>query len=509
MSIWRLGQIKKEDIKSFNKEKKLAFDWMNKNINYKKEKDLKKFNGWTCINPWINEAKKDDIVFLVSKYNYAGVAVILDEYHYKTYDFEIKERELPGIPVKFIHLLAEPIEHNFNIRHTNPRTFCKINQFGFDIQEIMKFIKDNFPSEYRLVLDTINKLEPERFHRITRVCWNTNGWTEPSGRLGKATTDSHEKKYGFGHEEWLLNTSRVINGYQYGFLEPIRKFQKKYEGNIFNLLLFTRNSIEGINYWVGQLNEVEVLNVEQAKKALVVFKTRGVLENMRSQLSALSLDGNKLINEYLKERDIVNVRFKVSEIQNIFEEPIPVQSEDERISSLYYVLLPWNGDLNIEEIKENIGDYFLTGNKGKKKLKGKAKANYKSKSKEIDLTHNLISDAMMDYLIKKYGEDKVRRECRVIGNNRIDIVVRENNMDIFYEIKTYPHLITSLRYALGQLIEYSCFPNTRKAKQFYLVSNIKADQKFINYILHLNKLFGFNLGYICFDIESESIIQII
>lgn len=507
MSIWRLGQIKKEDLFEFGKQKLISFDWMKAEINYKKEKDLKKFNGWTCIDPWVNKLRKNDIVFLVSKYNYAGVAIVLDDYTYKKYDFDLKERELPGIPIKFIHLLSEPIEHHFNIRHTNPRTFCKINQFGFDIHAIMKFIKEHFPSEYRLVLDTINKLEPERFHRITRVCWNTNGWTEPSGRIGKATTDSHEKKYGFGHEEWLFDTSRVINGYQHGFLEPIRKFQNKYEGNIFNLFLFTRNAMDGTYYWVGQLNEVEVLNVEQAKKAIEVFKKRGVLDSMRLQLSALGLDGNKLINEYLKERDIINVRFKVSEIQNIFEEPIPLKSDDNRISSLYYVLLPWNGDQNIDEIIENVGDYFLTGNKGKKKLKGKAKANYKLKSKEVELTHNLISDSMMDYLIKEYGEEKVRRECRVTGNNRIDIVVRENNKDIFYEIKTYPHLLTSLRYALGQLIEYSCFPDTRKAKKFYLVSNIKADEKFKNYISHLNNLFGFNLGYIFFDIESERIIQ--
>ena len=58
--------------------------------------------------------------------------------------------------------------------------------------------------------------------RMARICWNDNGWVFPSGRLGKSKDKkSHEGKYGYGHEEWLMDTSKLINGYNYGFLEPI------------------------------------------------------------------------------------------------------------------------------------------------------------------------------------------------------------------------------------------------------------------------------------------------
>jgi hypothetical protein len=351
------------------------------------------------------------------------------------------------------------------------------------------------------------KITSTENNKICRICWNTNGWIKPSGRLGKATTDSHEKRYGFGHEEWLFDTSRVLNGYQYGFLEPIRKFQTKYVGKKLNLLLFSRDSKSGQNFWIGQLNNVEVLNKDDARDIVRELKDKEIIKIMKEQLIEIGLDGNSLENEYLKESDIINVRFKKEEIQNIFENRILVEDDDIRVSSLYYVLLPWDGINNIEPVNDD--DYFDTGNSGNGKLKSKAKNSYKAQTREIELTHNLISDSLLEYLKKKKGADKVKRECRVAGNNRIDIVVREKKGDTFYEIKTYPLLRTCLRYALGQLIEYSCYPENNKAKHFYLVSNIRADEKFERYIKHLNKCFNFNLGYIYYDLEKEEIIQTI
>lgn len=386
----------------------------------------------------------------------------------------------------------------------------EIENYTWDklIKESRSFIEKNQKIYDSIVQDIWGKKKytiAESKNRICRICWNTNGWVKPSGRIGKAPTDSHEKRHGFGHEEWLFDTSRVIDGYQYGFLEPIRKFQTKYQNKKFNLLLYTRDAVSEQKFWVGQLNNVEVISEKVAAEVIKKFNKTGLLEIMKSQLDEVGLDGRKLENEYLKEMDIINIRFRKEEIQNIFEKLVPIDSNEKRITSLYYVLLPWDGISSIKQIEDE--DYFKTGNSGNGKLKSTAQASYKSSTKEIELTHNLISDSFLEYLKKEHGVNNVKRECRVTGNNRVDIVVRKHNKDIFYEIKTYPHLITSLRYALGQLIEYSCYPDKKRASQYYLVSNIEADQKFEDYITHLNKFFGFNLGYICFDIESESVIQ--
>ena len=54
--------------------------------------------------------------------------------------------------------------------------------------------------------------------KVARLCWNTNEWRRPSGRKGKSkSSDSYEKGMGFGHKEWLLDDSKIINGYHYGY----------------------------------------------------------------------------------------------------------------------------------------------------------------------------------------------------------------------------------------------------------------------------------------------------
>ena len=56
--------------------------------------------------------------------------------------------------------------------------------------------------------------------KIARICWNTHDWKRPSGSEGKSLYgDSYENKIGFGHEEWLLDDSRIYesDGYHFAF----------------------------------------------------------------------------------------------------------------------------------------------------------------------------------------------------------------------------------------------------------------------------------------------------
>jgi len=74
--------------------------------------------------------------------------------------------------------------------------------------------------------------------RVARLAWNDFGWVMPSGPFGKSEhKDSHEAKHGYGHEEWLFDTSKLIKGFHYGFLEPIRKEQDAYADKIYDVWL--------------------------------------------------------------------------------------------------------------------------------------------------------------------------------------------------------------------------------------------------------------------------------
>ena len=86
--------------------------------------------------------------------------------------------------------------------------------------------------------------------KIARICWNTHDWKRPSGSEGKSLSDgSYEKKIGFGHEEWILDDSRIYepNGYHYGFLQPMNVASGKHIGAVYDpSFLYLAFEAEGI-----------------------------------------------------------------------------------------------------------------------------------------------------------------------------------------------------------------------------------------------------------------------
>lgn len=57
-------------------------------------------------------------------------------------------------------------------------------------------------------------------------------------------------------------------------------------------------------------------------------------------------------------------------------------------------------------------------------------------------------------LCEKYGYENVSFEHR-IGGKKIDIVLRDNNSFVFYEIKSNNSAKACIRDAIGQLLEYA------------------------------------------------------
>ena len=83
--------------------------------------------------------------------------------------------------------------------------------------------------------------------KIARICWNTHDWKWPSGSEGKSQYgDSYENKIGFGHEEWLLDDSRIyeFDGYHYAFLQPMNVDCGKHIGMEYDIHLFTNISLQ-------------------------------------------------------------------------------------------------------------------------------------------------------------------------------------------------------------------------------------------------------------------------
>ena len=85
------------------------------------------------------------------------------------------------------------------------------------LEERLGVSRASFENKLNNVLrirDASGQENPE--YRLSRLCWNDNGWVSPSGRGGKSPDkNSFEREHGFGFEEWLFDFDKVLDdGYQ-------------------------------------------------------------------------------------------------------------------------------------------------------------------------------------------------------------------------------------------------------------------------------------------------------
>ena len=116
---------------------------------------------------------------------------------------------------------------------------------------------------------------------IARICYNDKEWRRPSGLKGKGQLkDSFERIHGFGHEEWIFDKSRILDGYHYSFLEPMGGFI--YAGQIMDVHLYFYSREFGKLY-LGIIRSVECLTKKEAEKAYDVYEKKGwIKENAGS-----------------------------------------------------------------------------------------------------------------------------------------------------------------------------------------------------------------------------------
>jgi hypothetical protein len=121
---------------------------------------------------------------------------------------------------------------------------------------------NKYPNLFKMEKGLVSLMVVEQNEkRIARICWNSNNWTSPSDLEGKSTSNnSHERKYGYGHEEWLFDYDKVIDGYHYILLQPVENGRKSFLNKLFDVRLFSRNSESNKNFWIGTIKNLEVIS---------------------------------------------------------------------------------------------------------------------------------------------------------------------------------------------------------------------------------------------------------
>lgn len=342
--------------------------------------------------------------------------------------------------------------------------------------------------------------------RVARLTWNDFGWVMPSGPFGKSEhQDSHEARYGYGHEEWLFDTSKLIKGFHYGFLEPIRKEQSAFSNKVYDVWLYSINGETKKRFWIGNINNLTVIDKEEADEVKQTYVNNNWIEEMEEQIKASGANEKGFSN--WKGLDLFNVKFSPNDI--FLNDPYFELTDNHPIyEQSRYAFIHFNNEFEVSSTDTDDNFNFTTSTEnGDGDNNPKSKIHIRQpKAIEIIYLHRAISNSLTKLLRQNHGKNNVTREHPAgYGANKIDIVVKKEKHLTFYEIKTYNSLKTSVREALGQLMEYGFYPNKRKAYELIIVTQLPANAQTKTYFGHLRQLFNIPIYYQSYNLETETL----
>ncbi len=329
-------------------------------------------------------------------------------------------------------------------------------------------------------------------NKLSRICWNTENWKFPSGSQGKSVSvDAYEADTGYGHEEWLFDKSKIIEGYHYAFLQPLFLKSDKHDNEVYNISLFTINNLNK-QYYVGEIKNVECITREESKRVYKVYKSNGWLEKMRADVERVGANYEKF---KLTDPEIFfNVKFKFKDISQP-DELIEVAENDINVTTNRYKLLPRKSEIIFGTVNEE------DESEGNKKNTNKRKKVFNSEC-EYDPYHDQMQNAIFELLrtSKRYDYKKV-----FIEKGRVDIKAKtKQDTWHYFELKT-DNPKQSIRKALGQIMEYAYFPDTDKAEKLIIVADEKPNPEVIKYLDHIRDKFDLPITYRYFNLDTNEL----
>ncbi len=330
--------------------------------------------------------------------------------------------------------------------------------------------------------------------KIARICWNTHDWKRPSGSEGKSRADSsYEKSVGFGHEEWLLDDTRVMpDGYHYGFLQPMNVESGKHFGQVYDIHLFAITP-DRQKVYIGCLRNAIGVTPKESKAVFAHYKQNGWLEEMKEDVR---FAGGKVTG--FKPEWMFNVKFKFSDaIINYSNQPI-IRSDS---LGHRYNLMEKKGDFD-----------FLLDDEGK--VQALDTSAIKRTTKEgtilIDPLHKKIQNAVYELLKGEYVHLYVEKgDTSLPGGRRVDMKgkFKETGDWHYFEVKT-SSAKQSIREAMGQIMEYSHYDHmSTRAKKLFIIGPEKPDEKDSAYLKKLRDMYGLPIWFRWYSFQENRLYE--
>lgn len=326
-------------------------------------------------------------------------------------------------------------------------------------------------------------------HKLARICWNTRHWQRPSGPQGKTKhADSYEFLNGYGHEEWLFDIDKAIDGYHYGYVQAVGAHHERYIGMTFDLSLYSIDSETRKRWWIGTIKGVEVVDSAESATVYQTYLQNGWLEQMKAQVR--EVDGNvKAFEKFMSPENFAVIKYKIINLR-LLDEPLEFDHRDVAVKSDYYNLKSYVGE---PRFTTSLDDDFSPGHTPRKTGK---RAAYSLQEIELSALHNQIQSGLQASLAGKY-DGMVRTEYRLNGGGSVDIAVKDKHTGRFalYEIKTAISLSLCVREALGQLLEYRHRFGAVKVSKVVIVSVHPTNDEIESYLATLRKAHAIPVYY--------------
>lgn len=195
---------------------------------------------------------------------------------------------------------------------------------------------------------TLEKSGTTKMHdKFSRICWNTAGWKKPTGDAAKVETTSYVAAHHFGHEEWLFNSEWLIDGYRYGFLQPILKYYRRYKGHSCSILLYTVTP-EGDTLLVAKIANVYIPEEDELDRVLRKYESSGWMDSMRADVEVVG--GCLAVLDNPKPVEVVNMRFLPENVTRIFDPGRRVVGEHKIARNRRYHPFDWDGSFPETEV---------------------------------------------------------------------------------------------------------------------------------------------------------------
>ena len=135
---------------------------------------------------------------------------------------------------------------------------------------------------------------------------------------------------------------------------------------------------------------------------------------------------------------------------------------------------------------------FRSGNHAKK---ASTTSSQTARQLSVELRHNELQAVLYSQLCAEYGAENVGTEQPSGSGGRIDTVVKTKDGYTFFEIKVGQSLQTCIREAIGQLLEYSYWPNSMCAISLVVGGEPSLDSECRTYIEKLKRDLSIPISY--------------